>query len=94
MESAALEHLKIDGYCCDHSSAFIFDWIFFMIAGKKGNYKSLDGFEIWPFQTGSTTIRRKTLRRIRHLVELDNWSNVTFGRNGQLVESYFSSKCV
>ena len=43
---------------------------------------------------GSTTIRRKTLRRIRHLVELDNWSNVTFGRNGQMVESYFSSKCV
>ena len=43
---------------------------------------------------GSTTIRRKTLRRIRHLVELDNWSNVTFGRNGQSVESYFSSKCV
>ena len=43
---------------------------------------------------GSTTIRRKTLRRIRHLVELDNWSNVTFGGNGQLVESYFSLKCV
>ena len=43
--------LKIDGYCCDHSSAFIFDWIFFILAGKKVNHKRLDGFEIWPDQT-------------------------------------------
>ena len=51
MELAALEHLKIDGYCCDHSSTFIFDWIFFILAGKKVNRKSLDAFEIWPDQT-------------------------------------------
>ena len=31
--------LKIDGYCCDHSSVFIFDWIFFNLAGKKFNHK-------------------------------------------------------
>ena len=38
--------LKIDGYCCDHSSAFIFDLIFFILAGNKVNHKSLDEFEI------------------------------------------------
>ena len=51
MELAALEHLKIDSYCCDHSSAFIFDWIFFILAGKKVNHESLDGFEIPSDQT-------------------------------------------
>ena len=35
-----LRVLKIDGYCCDHSSAFIFDWIFFILAGNKDNHKS------------------------------------------------------
>ena len=30
MELAALEHLKIDAYCCDHSSVFVFDWISFL----------------------------------------------------------------
>ena len=33
---------------CDHSSAFIFDWIFFILAGNKDNHKISDGFEIWP----------------------------------------------
>ena len=27
-----------------------FDWIFFILAGYKANYKSLDGFKIWPDQ--------------------------------------------
>ena len=51
MEFAALEHLKNDGYCCDDSSAFIFDRIFFILSGKNVNYKSLDGFDIQPDQT-------------------------------------------
>ena len=50
-EFAALEHLKNDGYGCDDSRALIFYWIFFILAGKKVNYKTLDGFEIWPDQT-------------------------------------------
>ena len=29
---------------CDLSSAFIFQWIFFILAGNKVNHKSLDGF--------------------------------------------------
>ena len=33
-ELAALERLK-NQLSCDHSSAFIFDWIFFILAGKK-----------------------------------------------------------
>ena len=31
--------------CCDHSSVFIFDWMFFILAGNKDNHKSLDEFE-------------------------------------------------
>ena len=27
---------------CEHSSAFNFGWIFFILAGNKDNYKSLD----------------------------------------------------
>ena len=50
-ELAALERLKkilIDlywGKSCLHSSSFIFDWIFFILAGNKDNFKSLDEFE-------------------------------------------------
>ena len=45
-ELAALERLKIDVQSCDHSSAFIFGWIFFILAGNEDNHKSLDEFEI------------------------------------------------
>ena len=38
-ELAALEHLKIKEYCYDHNSTFIFDWIFFILAGNKDNNK-------------------------------------------------------
>ena len=31
---------------CDHSSSFIFDWFFFILAGTEDNHKSTDGFEI------------------------------------------------
>ena len=41
---AALERLKID-ISCGHSSAFIFDWIFFIFAGKEKNHKISDEFE-------------------------------------------------
>ena len=49
-ESVALEHLEnphrlIIGETCDHSSAFNFKWIFFILADKKDYYKSLDEFE-------------------------------------------------
>ena len=35
LELAPLEHLKISERCCDHSGSFIFDWIFFILAGNK-----------------------------------------------------------
>ena len=38
-------HRLIMGETCDHPSAFNFEWIFFIIADKKDNYKSLDEFE-------------------------------------------------
>ena len=52
-ELAALERLKkISIYlkwekCCEHTSAFIFGWIFF-IAGIKDNYESLVEFDFRP----------------------------------------------
>ena len=40
MELAPLEHHKNYEECCDHYSAFIFDWIFFILSGNKDNYKA------------------------------------------------------
>ena len=42
LELSALACLKN----CEHSSAFIFDWIFFIFAGNEDNHKVLDKFEI------------------------------------------------
>ena len=47
-EFAALERLKKYLLACYHSSAFIFDWIFFILAGNKDNYIVSDEFEIRP----------------------------------------------
>ena len=33
------------GERCDHFCAFNFEWIFFILADKKDNYKSLNEFE-------------------------------------------------
>ena len=32
--------------CFDDSSVFIFEWIFFILAGFKGNHSFLDDFEL------------------------------------------------
>ena len=34
--------------CCGHSSIFVFQWIFFILAGNKGNYNISNEFEFWP----------------------------------------------
>ena len=47
-EFAALERLKKDLLVCYHSSAFVFDWIFFILAGNNDNYIVSDEFEIRP----------------------------------------------
>ena len=39
------------GKSCDYSSTFIFDELFFILAGNKHNYKISDGFEIRQDQT-------------------------------------------
>ena len=45
-ELAALEHLEKSPQTNNgHSSAFNFKWIFFILADKKDNYKSLNEFE-------------------------------------------------
>ena len=47
----ALERLDLQWEKCDHSSAFIFEWIFFIRAGKKDNHRSLNEFEFLPDST-------------------------------------------
>ena len=37
--------------CCKHSNAFIFGWIFIILAGIKDNYKSLNEVDFWPHLT-------------------------------------------
>ena len=34
--------------CCDHSSAFVFDWNFFILAGSNDMHESLDEFQFQP----------------------------------------------
>ena len=36
--------LKVEN-CCDHSSAFNFEWIIFILADEKDNYNSFDELE-------------------------------------------------
>ena len=47
-ELSALEHLK---NCCEHSSAYIFDWIFFIFSGNEDNHRVWTEFEFWPDPT-------------------------------------------
>ena len=37
--------------CCGHSSFFVFQWIFFILAGNKNNYNISDEFEFRPDPT-------------------------------------------
>ena len=39
---------KINILCCGHSSIFVFQWIFFILAGNKNNYNISDEFEFRP----------------------------------------------
>ena len=41
----------IMGKCCDHSSAFIFDRIFFILAGNENIHNISEEFEIRPDRT-------------------------------------------
>ena len=45
LELSALEHKKEINICCSRSSAFIFDWIFFILSGIEDNHKVLTEFE-------------------------------------------------
>ena len=47
-ELSALARLK---NCCEHSSAYIFDWIFFIFSGNEDNYQVWTEFEFWPDPT-------------------------------------------
>ena len=45
-------HRVIIGKFCDHSSSFIFDWFFFILAGNKDTHKFSDGFKFGRIQPG------------------------------------------
>ena len=47
-ELSALAHLK---NCCEHSSAYSFDWIFFIFSGNEDNQQVWKEFEFWPDRT-------------------------------------------
>ena len=47
----------MDVYCCDHSSAFIFDLIFLILASNKDNHKSLDEFDFRQDLTSDCGVR-------------------------------------
>ena len=47
-ELSALARLK---NWCEHSSAYIFDWIFFIFSGIEDNHQVWTEFEFWPDPT-------------------------------------------
>ena len=44
-ELSALARLK---NCCEHSSAYSFDWIFFIFSGNEDNHQVWTEIELWP----------------------------------------------
>ena len=58
----------MDNVVAPPSSTISFDWIFFILAGNKVNYKSLDGFKIWQVRPANVELaaleRRKSPLRL------------------------------
>ena len=52
---AALECLK-NQLSCSHTSLFVFDWIFFILAGNQDCHKRLDEFEFRPNRTSGSGV--------------------------------------
>ena len=44
-------HRVIMGKCCEHSSTFIFDRIYFILADNEDIHNISDEFKIWPDRT-------------------------------------------
>ena len=56
--SADSSHRVVMGKSCQHSSAFIFDRIFFILAGNENIYNISDEFEIRPDRTKDCGVSR------------------------------------
>ena len=69
-ELSALACLK---NCCEHSSAYIFDWIFFIFSGNEDNQQVLTEFEFWPH--GTKGYRVMALDRCQKLVFAQYFEN-------------------
>ena len=74
MEVAALERpekfpldLKLE-ICCNHSGAFIFELIFFILADKKDNYKSLNELSLYFFKIPSPIMELAALEHLKNVV--------------------------
>ena len=62
-ELSALARLK---NCCEHSSSYIFDWIFIIFSGNEDNQQVWTEFEFWPDRTKEC--RATALGRCQKLV--------------------------
>ena len=62
-ELSALARLK---NCCEHSSAYIFDWILFIFSGNEDTQQVWTEFEFWPGRT-------KWCRVTEPLINVRNW---------------------
>ena len=56
--------------CCGHSSAFIFGWIFFILAVTMDNHKILYEFEFPPDSTTNYRAVIYIMDKINHCIEL------------------------
>ena len=55
-ELSALEFLKNQYFVLWPSSIFVFQWIFFILAGNKNNFNISDEFEFWPDLTSDCEV--------------------------------------
>ena len=44
--------------CCEHTSAYIFDWIFFILSCNKDSHEILDEFDIRPWTAELAALER------------------------------------
>ena len=58
-------HRVIMGKCCVHSRAFIFDWIFFILAGNENIHNISDGSKFG--QIGPRTAELAALERMKKI---------------------------
>ena len=82
LELSAIACLK---NCCEHSSAYIFDWIFFF-SGNEDNQQVWTEFEFWPDRTKNAELQ--PLIKFQKLVFAQYHENVWTEFNQILYTNY------